>query len=156
LVLAVLVLSQIAGEAVLAMRRAPQQPGSGTLVLLGIGAAAVLGLIVVNARWLWATLGHLRYALALLTPWGVSSILGTLVVQRVPNQTDEGYARTFTDATGDFLYNATHIGGGVVVHPEPDVLTWFEQQDRLYGETEGRETRKEWMSGATGRLKSQE
>jgi len=156
LLLAVLVLSQIAGEALLAMRRDPQGPGTGTLVLLGIGAAAVLGLVIVNARWLWATLGNLRYALALITLWGVSSVLGTLVVQRVPNQTDEGYAHTFTEATGDFFYNATHLGGGVEVHPEPDVLRWFDQQERLFGKTEGGEIRKEWISSATGRLKGQE
>jgi len=155
LVLAVLVLSQMAGEVVLAMRDAPQAPGARALVLLSIGILAVVGLIVVNARWLWVTLGSRRYVLALITLWGVSALLGTLVVQRVPNQTDEGYARVFTETTGGFLYHATHLGGGVVVHPEPDVQRWLDQQERLLGETEGGKLRKEWMSGAKGRLEAQ-
>ncbi len=156
LILAVLVLSQMAGEAIEGLSRSEAGPGGGTLVLLALGGAALLGLVVVNARWLWATLGNLRFALALITLWALSSVLGTLVVQRFPNQTDEGYARTFIEATGDFFYSASHVGGGVRVRPEADVLQWFEQQERLFGAEDGREAAKSWMAGATGRLRQQE
>jgi|GEM_PF-5509427 len=156
LILAVLVLSQMAGEALGGLRQAEGGPGTGTLVLLALGGAALLALVVVNARWLWVTLGNLRFALALITMWAFSSVLGTLVVQRFPNQTDEGYAKTFIQATGDFFYNARHLGGGVRVRPEADVLRWFEQQERLFGHDEGGEIRKEWLRNETGRLKQQE
>ncbi|HEX5011927.1 MAG TPA: hypothetical protein VFY71_16155 [Planctomycetota bacterium] len=156
LILPVLVLSQIAGEVVLGMRQAPMAPGAGTWVLAGIGASAAVGLVLVNARWLWVTLGSLRCALALITLAAVASVLGTLVVQRLPDQTDEDYARSFTDATGALLYNVTYRGGGVVVHPEPDVQQWLSDQEQLYGATRAREIGKEWLRDATARLRGQE
>lgn len=156
LILFVLVLAQVAGEVLLGMRHSGEPVGGGSIALLLAGGAALLGLIVVNARWLWSTLGNLRFALALITLWALASILGTLVVQRVPNQTDEGYARTFTAATGDFLYNASHIGGGVVVQPKPEVARWFAEQARLFGPDEARELEKQWMGSTAGRLRQGE
>jgi hypothetical protein len=156
LVLAVLVLSQVAGEVALGMRQAPLAPGAGTWVLVGIGALAAVGLVLVNARWLWATLGSLRCVLALITLAVIASLLGTLVVQRLPDQSDDDYARRFTEATGDLLYNVTYGGGGVVVHPEPDVQQWLSDQEQLHGASGAREIREEWLRGETARLKGEE
>src|SRR4029078_6152898 len=94
--------------------------------------------------------------LALISLWAVSSILGTLVVQRVPNQTDEGYARTFTSAAVDFFYTASPVVGGVVVLPKPEVAQRFAEQEQLFGPDEARELQKQWMGSATGRLRQRE
>lgn len=130
--------------------------GAGRMVLLGTGAAALLGLVVVNARWLWTVVGSLRFALAIITFWAVTSMLGTLVVQRFPNQNDSGYAKGYISATGDFLYTLSNIGSGFQLRPDADVERWFDEQRRLYGEREAAETIKQWRSAETGRIRQAE
>ncbi|MGQ0551862.1 MAG: cytochrome c biogenesis protein ResB [Planctomycetota bacterium] len=155
-----LVLLVAVGAEVVAEILRPQFAGEAltarTILLLGVGGAATLALLVLNARWLWVTVGNLRFALALITVWGVTSMLGTLVVQRFPNQTDEGYAKTFKVATGDFFYHFVHAYGGVEVRPAPDVEAWLVEQERLYGKQQGGELRKEWHLAERGRLRKLE
>jgi hypothetical protein len=155
LVLAVVVGAEVIAHSV-AQALADAPPGILTLVLLGVGGAAFLALVVLNARWLWATLGNLKFALALITVWAVASVLGTLVVQRFPNQTDTGYAKNFTSATGDFLYNATHAFAGVEVHAAPEVEGWLATQARLYGSEQGEQIRLDWFKAETARLRQLE
>jgi len=142
MILAVLVMAEVAGDAIRPMRL--EGPSPGDLILLALGGAALIALVALNARWLWVTLGYLRYALALMFLWTFTSALGTLVVQRFPNQTDEGYAKTYIEATGDFLYNMKYFFSGVVVQPEADVEAWLADTERHFGKAEAAETRKAW------------